>query len=77
MASLQELADEALKNSVDGEEMDIEKQIEVALECPCVGAFMVVALLLLFVSQNRRRGMLKTKASVHWLVCHVLHNHTN
>lgn len=52
MASLQELADEALKNSGDGEEMDIEKQIEVALECPCVGAFMVVALLLLFESQN-------------------------
>ena len=42
MASLQELADEALKSGGDGEEMDIEKQIEVALECPCVGVFMVV-----------------------------------
>eukprot|EP00890_Picochlorum_soloecismus_P000607 jgi/Picsp_1/1547/NSC_05025-R1_coiled-coil-helix-coiled-coil-helix domain-containing protein 4 len=36
MASLQELADEALKGSGNGEEMDVEKQIEIALECPCV-----------------------------------------
>jgi len=42
MASLQELADEALKGSENGEEMNIEKQIEVALACPCVGAIMVM-----------------------------------
>lgn len=44
---MQELVDKALEGSI--EETDVEKQIEQALNCPCVGTYVLLLLLLCFI----------------------------